>query len=750
MKRCDVIIPIYNAYDAVIDCIKSVLKNTDFKNAHLILIDDKSPDDRMVPLLRKFEKGNPGKITLLLNENNLGFVGTVNRGMKYSKNDVLLLNSDTEVPAGWLDEILSCAYSGELIATVTPLSNNATLASVPVGFQRNELPEGYNLDQMNKMIRDYSLRIYPEIPTAHGFCMFIKREVLEKVGYFDEETFGKGYGEENDFSFRCMRAGYRNVLCDTVYVLHKESQSFLEKKEDHSDLLHRKHPRFTQGLEKWCAAGGASLIYDNVSLALGVNGERPNVLMLIHDFTSTVGGTTLHVLDLIQGMRQKYNVHILYHKDGHYLVKSFFKETEVITGVYAKVMDLTRAMEDTDLVPGEIYSTMYAKMIEEIIDKYQISLVHIHHMLWHYFDIVDVCQKKKIKYMVSLHDMYLEFPIANKFDETVTGEIESPFNLAAWRTATGKLLKNAEVVIAPSEMAKKEYQKFFKDINILVIAHGVDITKIKPRRNNNRKKKIALVGGIGLQKGSEIAEQLIKLLEKQDEVELHLFGVMSTELEESRNFINHGEYERVELPKLLSGAKIDLVCNFSLSFETYAYVVDEVAACGVPTLAFDYGASAERIKQNGLGWVMDYTDDPKVILAEIKKILNDSESYGKILDTINRYKIKSVKEMVGEYENIYKNYLVSKKLDYSLLKDGMIQSNIIASCLYNVKHYDEEVLQYLTNRKVDAIMMPYIERIHDLEYMQNEYEKIINSKRWRIMEKVPIPKVISKIVKKLK
>ena len=152
--------------------------------------------------------------------------------MQYSKNDVLLLNSDTEVPKGWLKRIMECAYSDDTIATVTPLSNNATLASVPKIFTRNELPKNYTLKKMDELVQKCSVKDYPDIPTAHGFCMYIKREALEKVGFFDEKNFGKGYGEENDFSFRCFEFGYRNVLCDNVYVLHKESQSFLDEKKD--------------------------------------------------------------------------------------------------------------------------------------------------------------------------------------------------------------------------------------------------------------------------------------------------------------------------------------------------------------------------------------------------------------------------------------------------------------------------------------------------------------------------------------
>lgn len=146
MKRCDIIIPIYNALDCLKECIDSIIRNTDLNNNGLILIDDKSPDERVREYLREIEnKYNDINIDVLYNEKNLGFVGTVNRGMKYSQNDVLLLNSDTEVPSLWLERIQKCAYSDKTIATVTALSNNATLVSVPVGLQPNDIPKNYNI-----------------------------------------------------------------------------------------------------------------------------------------------------------------------------------------------------------------------------------------------------------------------------------------------------------------------------------------------------------------------------------------------------------------------------------------------------------------------------------------------------------------------------------------------------------------------------------------------------------------------------
>ena len=254
--RCDIIIPIYNAIDCVKECINTVIKNTDLEENGLILIDDKSPDPKVKEYLQELEKETTNNnIIILYNDVNLGFVGTVNKGMKYSKNDVLLLNSDTEVPPNWLESMKKCAYSQENVGSVTPLSNNATLVSVPTGLQANELPDNMSFEQYAKLIEKDSLRKYPELPTAHGFCMYIKRDALNNVGYFDDQAFGKGYGEENDFSYRCMDYGYKHLLCDDVIVYHKESQSFSESKteliENNLKILAKRYPAYVSKTDFW-------------------------------------------------------------------------------------------------------------------------------------------------------------------------------------------------------------------------------------------------------------------------------------------------------------------------------------------------------------------------------------------------------------------------------------------------------------------------------------------------------------------
>ncbi|GIX58699.1 glycosyltransferase family 2 protein [Bacillus paranthracis] len=223
----DVIIPIYNGYEETRECIEALLKSNN-KIAHrFVFINDKSPNEDILKLLNSIDDG---RVTLLNNEENLGFVKTVNRGMSASENDVILLNSDTVVTENWIDKMYKAAYSNEKVGTVTALTNNGTIASVPYFNQDNELPKGYTIEGFANLVERVSERAYPTIPTAVGHAMYIKRSMINEIGFFDEDSFGMGYGEEMDFSCRLIRKGYKNILADDTFIFHYGSTSFKDEK----------------------------------------------------------------------------------------------------------------------------------------------------------------------------------------------------------------------------------------------------------------------------------------------------------------------------------------------------------------------------------------------------------------------------------------------------------------------------------------------------------------------------------------
>ncbi len=229
----DVIIPVYRDLAATRRCLESVLAHTSAEQARIVLVDDASPEPDLAAWCT--EQAAAGRVQLLRNDSNLGFVASANRGMRQDASaDVVLLNSDTEVPPGWLQRLQICARASARVATVTPFSNNATICSYPLFCQSSDLPGGLALEQLDTLFAKANAGSSCELPTAVGFCVYITRAALDELGLFDEEAFGRGYGEENDFSRRAAAAGWSNLLCADLFVYHQGGASF---GNDSSELM---------------------------------------------------------------------------------------------------------------------------------------------------------------------------------------------------------------------------------------------------------------------------------------------------------------------------------------------------------------------------------------------------------------------------------------------------------------------------------------------------------------------------------
>ena len=730
MRECDVIVPIYNAYDCLAPCIDSIIKNTDLKNNRLILINDKSPDERVDKLLKKYANGK--NIILLENEKNLGFVGTVNKGMKYSKDDVLLLNSDTEVTENWLDYIKKTAYSEPMVASVTSLSNNATLVSVPIGLQKNELPNNMNFDEYGKLVSDVAYKDTIELPTAHGFCMYITRKALDTVGYFDDKTFKKGYGEENDFSYRCLEYGFKHLICMKSIVYHKESQSFTDSKirliESHEKILQERYPVYKRQTEMWCSTFPLKKVCDNIFYQINMYG-RKNILMLIHDFhdaKNNVGGTTIHVLDLIKNLRSKYNIHVLAPEDGSYKIYSYFEKDE-------RFLNLPSISSTSNY---SLYNAEYKNMIKNVISAFRIDTIHIHHMIGHYFDIADVAKENNIKLIITLHDYYSLCPTINMLymmekccidipqnKKDCNGCLKAKLNMRNnivpnWQKEWNKFLAKFDDVIVPSENTKKYINKYYPDLKISVIEHGIDLEKSDYESIPGDVFNVAFVGVLAKHKGGKVLENLVK--DSPKNIHYHLFGnsEFKTLTKNKTNYTYHGKYTRNELPKLLKENKINLICSLSIWPETYSYTLTEDVASMIPVLSFNIGAGADRIKKYKLGYLIPVTSSIDDIIKKIESIFSNKNEYNKVLENMKKYKIKNTKEMSKEYTKIYdENKLVSRNSE-------------------NIESLQKIIEYSINSNKTDDSAYKY------------EYFRVINSLRWKMASKIKVPESIKKMISK--
>ena len=220
-----IVIPIYRDISASKRCLQSVIATVDRSAADIYVVNDASPEPELTEYCRAISADSGFR--LIEHETNLGFVRSVNEGMREAgQADVVILNSDTEVPAGWLDRIASIADAHPKAASLTPLSNNATICSYPQFCSDNPLSPGHDVNSLNQLVSSANAGEVVELPTGVGFCMYLRRAALDEIGDFDEAAFGRGYGEENDWCLRASAAGWQHLLCGDLFVFHAGGASF--------------------------------------------------------------------------------------------------------------------------------------------------------------------------------------------------------------------------------------------------------------------------------------------------------------------------------------------------------------------------------------------------------------------------------------------------------------------------------------------------------------------------------------------
>ena len=643
----DILVPIYNAYDYTLRCIDTVLKNTDVP-FNLYLLNDKSTDIRIYEYLERIKSISLpykcNKLTVVNNEENLGFVKNVNNGFRISRNDIVILNTDTEVPPNWLSRLIRPYIEDNTVCTVTPFSNCATICSFPEFCKDNVLPSNMSVDEVDMVFSKFASNKPIKVPTGVGFCMFMSRKALNDVGLFDAVTFEKGYVEENDWCRRAEKLGYTNVTISNLFVYHKHGASFGERIDKSKEerirenlvKLNKKHPEYDGVVQDFIRKDPNKDQRTLLDFAIRVRNEKKETILYINH--SMGGGAKVYLDNLISERKNNYtDITMEIQSDNRTIV------------LFSSACNITLAFD--------IY-TLTQKEFNYLLDLMDINKIFVNELCSYPIPkIVDFIAHCGVKYDFFVHDFFCVCPSLNLIDDKskycdaccddgkcnqclsnnnnkYINNIESAYynNIGKWRLLFKELLKGADNVYAPSHNTASIMSKYFYEVSTIVKEHRILLNlknTFKEKFAFNKKLRIGVLGAISEIKGSKVVYELIdKIRKNNDDIEVVFIGFTNLEnqayVSEDGVVTMTGKYDNNQVSNILAQHEIAFVLLPSIWPETYSYTVSEALHSGYPILAFDLGAGADRIKQYDCGWcVKEINCD--AIYVKCKEILNNRE-----------------------------------------------------------------------------------------------------------------------------
>jgi len=291
-----ILIPAHGAADKLLVCLKSLGEHAP-ADCLVYVLDDATPDGSVRKTCDEVQPYCP-QLRYHRSEVNRGFVATCNWGFQHlcaPGSDLLLLNSDTEVTSGFLEEMQAVLYLHERHAVVTPRSNNATIFTLPAAGETLTATQSFEAWQRVRLL----LPRYQLMPTCVGFCMLVRHDILERFGLFDE-TYSPGYNEENDFVCRINRYGYSAVAANRAYVFHYERSSFGPRRNEleanHRKLLLSRYPEYERTVAEYVRFN-VDPVESFASLYLP---HRPRILFDLFHLPALHSGTSEFALNLLR------------------------------------------------------------------------------------------------------------------------------------------------------------------------------------------------------------------------------------------------------------------------------------------------------------------------------------------------------------------------------------------------------------------------------------------------------------------
>ena len=607
--RITIVLPVYNAFDLLAEVLDRVERHTDLP-WRIIVIEDRSSDDRVRPFLRdwaaKVEERLPGQVILIENEYNLGFIQSVNTALVAASrfgDHVILLNSDAFVPKNWASRLVRPILAHDNVATVTPMSNDAEIFSVPVICTRTPLAAGEA-----DLIDDMALTFEPDAelavtPTGVGFCMAMNKRYLAMVPQLDT-GFGRGYGEEVDWCQKVRLKGGRHLGLPGLFVEHRGGTSFgsaekLKLVLANNAVISRRYPTYDAEVQEFIRHDPLATPRLALAIAWAAHRQPGGVAMPVYLAHSMGGGADEYLKGRIaDDIREGGSAVVLRIGTGYRWQIELHCATGKVRGVTQDAGLMARLLAPI-VRRRVVYSCGVGDSDPVTLPDHLLALAEAPgstlEVLFHdYFPVSPSYT------LLNDQGVYLGLP-----DLTVPDAVHRnrrpdgrSVSLADWQAAWGRLIIAAdEVVCFSRDSAEKVAAVWPAAGAILVRPHGMlhAVPHVTPPQGHPRP-VIGVLGNIGHQKGVAVLAEMSRLLARSRDADLVVIGNIDPAFPLTPPAVVHGNYQLRDIPDLVARYGISCWLIPSIWPETFSYATHEVLATGLPVWCFDLGAQAEAVR----------------------------------------------------------------------------------------------------------------------------------------------------------
>ncbi len=624
----DLLVPVYNGYEYLENLFAGIEKTR--VPYRLFIVDDCSPDERVLPFLENYAKGKKN-VKLLKNKKNLGFVATLNKALQHSKNHVVIINTDVILPEGWLERLMTPILEDHTIASTTPYTNSATICSFPNFCENNDIYLGLPVDEIDAYFAHMKPQ-YVEMPTGVGFCMGMNRQAIKEVGNLDAETFYKGYGEENDWCQRAIKQGFRNVQVENLFVWHKHGGSFASEDkqryiERNLQIIDERYPNYNLDVARFIAYDPNSQIREYLQYKILHDKAEDFVFIINHNWG---GGANTYLDDKLKEILDAGKGVVQFIEDaerGFFLVWQYQdQEVKIAATDYDEAHNLVSGIKCSEILINEMVAFKDIKGVQKLLlelkNEWNAKLSMLCHDFFAICPSIYLTDDKR-------HHCFLPEDIeqCRKCYEKNPDKLNEEYDtIDEWREMWKGFLEQCDEVICFSENTKSYYEKCYPNAKYSIRPHQVDY--IEPVGEYEKTEGIVTIGIIGnfmYSKGAEIICRMAEII--NDNFINARIVVIGTNLYSNaypENIIMHGKYQREELPELIKQYEIDLVFIASIWPETFSYTTEEAIKMGIPVASFDIGAPAERVKKYDKGLIIDEIS-AVAALREIMKFVSGND-----------------------------------------------------------------------------------------------------------------------------